>query len=196
MQQTVDVFVDMYISSDSARERRLWTYSIFCVRLLRCLLVQLYRAIPEPRRVGRATSTDNSRFFRTRSNLEMSIEHKYKPIMARRSSHTTPTRRSRNGKKDSSSSRFLIIGGSICAIAFIGLLVWFLTRTPSYTFQRSQLDKYVDMTQNVHLLNDGASVYVDMSDGMNYAYSTPESKEILQAIINNLQQTKPSSFMD
>ncbi len=63
MQQTVDVFVDMYISSDSARERRLWTYSIFCVRLLRCLLVQLYRAIPEPRRVGRATSTALTLFF-------------------------------------------------------------------------------------------------------------------------------------
>ena len=114
--------------------------------------------------------------------------------MARRSSHTTPTRRSRNGKKDSSSSRFLIIGGSICAIAFIGLLVWFLTRTPSYTFQRSQLDKYVDMTQNVHLLNDGASVYVDMSDGMNYAYSTPESKEILQAIINKLAANQAIKF--
>lgn len=114
--------------------------------------------------------------------------------MARRSSHTSPTRRSRNGKKNSSSSRFLIIGGSICAIAFIGLLVWFLTRTPSYTFQRSQLDKYVEMTQNVHLLNDGASVYVDMSDGMNYAYSTPGSKDILQAIINKLAANQAIKF--
>ena len=114
--------------------------------------------------------------------------------MARRSSRTSPTRRSRNGKKNSSSSRFLIIGGSICAIAFIGLLVWFLTRTPSYTFQRSQLDKYVEMTQNVHLLNDGASVYVDMSDGMNYAYSKPESREILQAIINKLAANQAIRF--
>lgn len=65
-------------------------------------------------------------------------------------------------------------------------MVWFLTRTPSYTFQRYQLDKYVELTQNAHLLNDGASVYFDMSDGMNYAYSTVESQAMLQAIINKL----------
>lgn len=109
-----------------------------------------------------------------------------KSVVARRSSHTSPSRRSRNGKKSNSSSRFLIVGGSICAIAILGLLVWFLTRPPQYTFQRSQLDKYVELTQNAHLLNDGASVYVDMSDGMNYAYSTVESQAMLQAIINKL----------
>lgn len=114
--------------------------------------------------------------------------------MARRSSHTSSSRRSRNGKKNNSSSRFLIVGGSICAIAIIGLLVWFLTRTPSYTFQRSQLDKYVELTQNVHLLNDGASVYVDMSDGMNYAYSTVESQAMLQAIINKLAANQAIRF--
>lgn len=46
----------MYILSDTTRERRGWTYSIFCVRLLRCLLVLLYRAIPEPLIAGRAAS--------------------------------------------------------------------------------------------------------------------------------------------
>ncbi len=114
--------------------------------------------------------------------------------MARRSSHTSPSRRSRNGKKNHSSSRFLIVGGSICAIAIIGLIVYFLTRTPSYIFQRSQLDKYVEITQDVHLLNDGASVYVDMSDGMNYAYSTTESQAMLQAIINKLAANQYIKF--
>ena len=114
--------------------------------------------------------------------------------MTRRSSHASPSRRSRSGKKNSSSSRSLLIGGALCALAVIGILVWFLTRTPSYTFQRLQLDKYVELTQNLHLLNDGASVYVDMSDGMNYAYSTPESKEILQAIINKLAANQAIRF--
>ena len=114
--------------------------------------------------------------------------------MARRSSHTSPSRRSRNGRKNHSSSRFLIVGGSIFAIAIIGFLVWFLTITPPPTFQRSQLDKYVEITQKAHLLNDGASVYVDMSDGMNFAYSTVESQKILQAIINKLAANQAIKF--
>lgn len=119
---------------------------------------------------------------------------KNKPVVARNSSHTSSSRRSRNGKKNNGSSRFLIVGGSICAIAIIGFLVWYLTRTPPYTFQRSQLDKYVELTQNSHLLNDGASVYVDMSDGMNYAYSTVESQAVLQAIINKFAANQAIRF--
>ncbi len=61
-------------------------------------------------------------------------------------------------------------------------------------FQRSQLDKYVELTQHTHLLNDGASVYVDMSDGMNYAYSTAESQAMLQAIINKLAANQAIRF--
>lgn len=114
--------------------------------------------------------------------------------MARRSSHTSPTRRSRNGKKKNSSSKGLIIGGSIGALVLIGVLVWFLTRPSSYIFQRSQLDKYVELIQDTHLLNDGASVYVDMSDGMNFAYSTTESKAMLQAIINKLAANSAIKF--
>ncbi len=114
--------------------------------------------------------------------------------MARGSSHTFSSRRSRNSKKKNSSSRFLIIGCSICTIVIIGLIVWLLTRTPSYTFQRAQLDKYVVMTQHVHLLNDGASVYVDMSDGMNYAYSTAEGQAMLKAIINKLAANQAIKF--
>lgn len=40
------------------------------------------RQCEKPPIVGRATSTDNSRFFRTRSNQEMSIEHKTLILMS------------------------------------------------------------------------------------------------------------------
>lgn len=114
--------------------------------------------------------------------------------MARRSSHNSPSRRSRNGKKNNSSSKGLIIGGSIGAIVLIGLLVWFISRPPKYIFQRAQLDKYVELTHDAHLLNYGASVYVDMSDGMNFAYSTTESQAMLQAIINKLAANSAIKF--
>lgn len=114
--------------------------------------------------------------------------------MARRSSHTSTTRRSRNGKKKKSSSSVLIIGFSILAVAVIGFLIWFLTKDTGYKFQRSQLDKYVEVTQDIHLLKDGASVYVDMSDGMNYAYATPESQKMLEAVINKLAANQAIKF--
>lgn len=114
--------------------------------------------------------------------------------MPRRSSHKPSSRRSRKAKKGNSSSRFLIIGGSICAIAVIGLLIWWLIKPHKYSFQRSQLDKYVEKTQDIHLLDNGASVYVDMSDGMNYAYSSIESQAILQAIINKLAANPAIKF--
>lgn len=83
-------------------------------------------------------------------------------------------------------NRAVIIIVLVLAIAVIGFLVWLITLPPIYIFQREQLDKYVEMTQDVHLLDDGASVYVDMSGGMIYAYSSDESKTMLQAIINKL----------
>lgn len=105
--------------------------------------------------------------------------------MARRSSHTSPSRRSRNNKKKSS-SKFLYIGIAILAVAIVGTFIWWMTRTKGYQFQRADLDEYVEISQSPNLLEDGASVYVDMSDGMNFAYSTPESKAILQSVINKL----------
>jgi hypothetical protein len=111
-----------------------------------------------------------------------------------RSSQKSPSRRSRTNGKQKSSSRPIIIGVCLCLLAAIGFFVWFITRTPSYTFKRDQLDKYVERTKEVHLLNDGASVYVDMSDGMNYAYSTEDSKEMLQAIVNKLAANQAIKF--
>lgn len=114
--------------------------------------------------------------------------------MARRSSHTSPSRHHHTSKKKNSSFKGLIIGGAIGALALTGVLVWFLTRPSSYRFQRSQLDKYVELTQDTHLLNDGASIYADMSDGMIFAYSTIESQTMLQAIINKLAANSAIKF--
>jgi len=54
-----------YVHSSHWQTREHWprTCGIFSVRLLRCLLVLLYRAIPEPLIAGRATSTALTLFF-------------------------------------------------------------------------------------------------------------------------------------
>ena len=57
MQQTVDALWICIFRPHPARERWMMAYSIFCVRLLHCLLVQQRWALPEPLKVGRATST-------------------------------------------------------------------------------------------------------------------------------------------
>lgn len=107
--------------------------------------------------------------------------------MARRTTSTSHSRRSRNsGRSSSSSSRFIYIAIGLAVIAVLGLAVWLLTRTTGYQFKRADLDKYVEITQKPNILNDGASVYVDMSDGMNYAYATPQSQALLQSVINKL----------
>ena len=74
----------------------------------------------------------------------------------------------------------------MCVIALIGFGIYKLLSKDVYTFDRSHLDKYVEVTEEKNLLNDGASVYLDMSDGMNCAYASQESKVMLQAVINRL----------
>lgn len=115
--------------------------------------------------------------------------------MARRQSRTASSSRPRNRDgKSQRPKRSLIAIAAIGALAVIGLLIWLITRPPHYIFQRAQLDKYVELTKDVHLLDDGAAVYVDMSDGMNYAYSTEGSKKMLQAIINKLAANQAIKF--
>jgi hypothetical protein len=45
-----------------------------------------------------------------------------------------------------------------------------------------------------NILGNGASVYVDMSDGMNYAYAGQEGQNILQSIINKLAAVDAIKF--
>ncbi len=55
-----------------------------------------------------------------------------------------------------------------------------------YYFQRQHLDRYIEENARTNDLNSGISVYFDMSNGMNSAYKTDDSKKILQGIINKL----------
>lgn len=113
--------------------------------------------------------------------------------MDRKTSHSSASRRPRNSKK-AFPFAFLYIGIALCAIAVIGVLVWFLTRQNGYLFQRSHLDKYIEVTKTSNFLEDEASVYVDMSDGMNFAYAIPGRKAILQSVINKLAANSSIKF--
>lgn len=115
--------------------------------------------------------------------------------MARRATRPSKTHtrnRSRKGGS-SSTSKIFIIFGALCVLALIGFGIWKIT-TREYEFHRSHLDKYIESTQESNLLKDGASVYVDMSDGMNSAYATDESKGLLQSVINRLAGNNSIKF--
>lgn len=116
--------------------------------------------------------------------------------MARRPNRSSSSpRRSRNSKRSNSNgSRLIYAGVALCALALIGFAIWFFTRTSGYQFKRSDLDKYVELTQKNALLEDGASIYVDMSDGMNFAYATPASQVMLQNVINKLAGNSAIKF--
>lgn len=118
--------------------------------------------------------------------------------MARRTSHNSHSRnRNRRGDGSSSSRTKIIVSLlSVVAIFGIGFLLWKLLCPSDYEFHRADLDKYVQGQEHTVLLNDGASVYVDMSDGINHAYATVESKTVLQAVINKLAANKAISFFE
>lgn len=106
---------------------------------------------------------------------------------------TSQIQRSRKNSKNSS-SRFLIVGIGVCLVALIVAGVYFLISDSDYYFERSQLDKYVELTQQAELLDDGAAVYVDMSDGMIFAYATEQNQNILQGVINKLAANEAVKF--
>ncbi|MBD5340284.1 MAG: hypothetical protein HDR94_01780 [Bacteroides sp.] len=121
--------------------------------------------------------------------------------MARRTSHNSNSRsRNRSAKKGgSSTSKIVIVALSLIALAGIGFGVWkLLAPTEDYKFSRKHLDTYIKLKSNIHpeLLGDGAGVYVDMSDGMNFAYSSAESKAILQGVINKFANDRAINFYE
>ena len=101
----------------------------------------------------------------------------------RRQSHKSS---SRNRQKGNNNSLMYIIGG-VAALAIIGLIIWFVTRSPKgYQFQRADLDQYVELQSAQPLLDDGAAAYFDMSDDMNDAYIAPSAKAVLSSVINKI----------
>lgn len=98
------------------------------------------------------------------------------------------------GGGGSAAMKYIMIGGGVVVI---GLLIWWIVAAiiSHSNFERKYLDNYVSLTSEPDkMLGDGAGIYVDMSDGMNFAYSTPESQNVLKAVINKLAAIKGVDF--
>jgi hypothetical protein len=116
-------------------------------------------------------------------------------IMGRNRTNNSTTRR-RGGSKSNASSKWWILLVALIAVGAIGWIVYLITSPSGYQFRRLDLDKYVEVTRSGKTLGDGASVYLDMSGGMNYAYAEVEHQKILQAIINKLAANSAIQFYE
>lgn len=80
--------------------------------------------------------------------------------------------------------------GGILTAGFLGLV----SCGGGDNFGRQTLDNYVEMETKVALakqqMKPGISVYVDFSDGMNAAYGTTLSQDVLKKVINSLTDAK------
>lgn len=114
--------------------------------------------------------------------------------MARKTSRSSHSR-NRNAKRGGNQATKIIITIlAAAAVVGLGFAAYKILSQPDYKFSRADLDSYIEQGPGANLLGDGASVYVDMSDGMNFAYSSQGSKEILQAIINKLAANDAIKF--
>ena len=106
----------------------------------------------------------------------------------RQAPHAATRRQSGNHGRSKGGSKSLIIGGGIVALAIIAALILWLSGvfSSNYRFERSHLDAYLPTESDTATLNSGAGVYVDFSNGMNYAYDTEGSRQALQNVINKL----------
>ncbi|MDE6235310.1 MAG: hypothetical protein K2M56_06135 [Muribaculaceae bacterium] len=120
--------------------------------------------------------------------------------MARKPSRSTQSHRRRSGggnrgKSGSSAGvKILIVILSIAVVAGIGWALWKFVFNTGYNFKRADLDKYVEMSTSDEGLKEEAAVYVDMSDGMNSAYATPESRAVLQSVVNKFAGNNAIKF--
>ncbi len=115
---------------------------------------------------------------------------------SRNSSSSRQRRRSGNrGNSSSSAVKIIMVILGVAVIAGIGWAIYkFAFSNSDYKFKRADLDRYVEMSAQSHILDDGASVYVDMSDGMNSAYASQDARTILQSIINKLAANNAIQF--
>lgn len=88
-------------------------------------------------------------------------------------------------------SRFPVFSKTGAALAGATFLFFFSAMLQSCggdTGYRAYLDKYVELESaenaKAHAMQQGLSVYVDFSDGMNAAYGTPTSQNALRSVIN------------
>ena len=90
--------------------------------------------------------------------------------------------RSRGGKTKKSIMPIMLLLVGLVAIG--GVVWWILNSNDEYKFSRAHLDEYVKITQEANLLGDGGAVYIDMSNGMNYAYANDQDKRILRSVVD------------
>lgn len=85
----------------------------------------------------------------------------------------------------------LIIGGGVALLVLIVLFVLWMAGvfSSSYQFERRHLDAYMQSERMVETA-PGAGVYVDFSNGMNYAYSNATANRAMRDILNKLTGDK------
>lgn len=108
-----------------------------------------------------------------------------KAIMAR----TSQPQRQRGSRTTGNNKKApLIIILCLLFLVGVGVLLWKITETEGSSYSRQILDEYVEnefrKTEAEMQLEAGASIYLDFSNGMNYAYGSDNAKEILKNIVN------------
>lgn len=110
--------------------------------------------------------------------------------MANRTTRPTRTTNQSNrrvNRSQSKSNKGLFVGLlAVLLLVVVGIVVYLVTRPQKELFTRATLDKYVELTATDRCLNEGATVYIDMSDGMLYAYMDDARKRVLESVINKL----------
>lgn len=74
-------------------------------------------------------------------------------------------------------------------LVILGVIVWWIIDTSGKTFCRKNIDDYVAATPAPEMLNHGASAYFDFSNGMNHAYASEQSRQVLSAVLNKTTGT-------
>lgn len=115
---------------------------------------------------------------------------------SRRRSPQPSRNRRPSGNKKSSTPTILIIVGCVAVLGLLGFGIYKLLGSPEDNFNAANLDKYVEASSPTPLqLNDGEAVYLDFSNGMNSAFASGQSKEILKALVNKLSgKTTDATF--
>lgn len=78
------------------------------------------------------------------------------------------------------------IAWGVGIVAVVAVIVVLICVKPDKapTFKRAYLDEYVQLEAVANKLKDGSAVYIDMSEGMNHAYSGGEVRAVLKSIID------------
>ncbi len=114
--------------------------------------------------------------------------------MARTRNSTTKSRQNNRGRKKSSSLKWILL---ISLFVVLSLVIWgvvTMLNNNDYTFKRSDLDKYIEITNQKNFLDDNFALYFDMSDGVDYAYKQKEYKQILEDVIDKLSEDKNNFY--